>query len=241
MTSSTVFDDDFAKAKEEAESLSVGMFLQKYLKDDKDRLNIAFVQSPVVKEVKAYQGEGISKKMCANVAHFSDDGTEFLELGLLEMAPMHWDGFLDRRAKFGGGKLYQIERRGVKGDKKVRYDLDQLRDLTDAEKTMLSSLTLIPILKGEDGVEQSEASWLAEFRKTCAAEWVRLGWDGKMAQKSVEIRFKKFIMAADMTGEQRTDYLSALKLLHKGDAPELCTGVIDLDEDVDVDSKEDFF
>ena len=233
MTSQNVFDDDFAKAKEEAESLSVGMFLQKYLKDDKDRLNVAFVQSPVVKDVKAYQGEGMTKKMCANVAHFNDDGTEFLELGLLEMAPLHWDGFLDRRSKFGGGKLFQIERRGVKGDQKVRYDLDPLRDLTEAEMKMLSSLTLISILKGEDGAQQSEESWLADFRRTCALEWERVGWDAPQALLSIKALFNVEIKAADMSAEQRMDYISALKLLKKGDAPELCTGELDLSEEKD--------
>jgi hypothetical protein len=237
MTSADVFEDDWASAQKEAKKASVGMFLAQGLKEDGTTLNIAFVQAPVARIDKFG-----NNKMVANVARFSDDkeATEYQKLGLLEMSPTWWKGFMSRRAKFGGGKVYQIERHGIYKDPNLRYDCDPIRDLTADEKKMLLEVNLIDIHK-EGSTEASEEAWLDDFRKTCALEWERLGWNESLALKSIETCLGTVIKAAAMTVDQRIDYIGALKLLHKGDAPEKCTGVIDLDEDVDVDSKEEFF
>ena len=232
MNSQDVFEDKWDSAQEEAKKASVGMFLAQGLKEDGATLNIAFVQSPIARIDKFG-----NNKMVANVARFSDDkeAAEYQKLGLLEMSPRWWKIFLLRRAKFGGGKVFQIERHGVYKDPGLHYACDPVRDLTEAEKKMLTELELIDIHR-EGSSEASEEAWLDDFRKTCALEWERIGWAEVEALESINVRFGKSIKAADMTVDQRIDYISALKLLNKGDAPELCTGELDLSED-----KEDFF
>ncbi len=231
MTSADVFEDDWAKAKAEGKKASVGMFLQKMLAEDLDTIFIAFIQAPVTVTREGFQDKTkIRTVMIANIALFDEKGETFQKAGFLEMAPKHWNIFMARRSKFGPKKLYQIERHGVAKDPHVRYDCDAIRDLTEDEMTFLSGVEKLNIHK-EGSTESSEAEWLADFRKTCAIEWIRIGWDEAMSLDSIKTLFGAVIKAADMTAEQRMDYISALKLLKKGDAPELCTGELDLGED----------
>ena len=230
MSSQKYSKSDWDSAMEKGEEASQGMFLK--LKNDNDKVYVYFIQPPIAVEREGFRDKSkTTTKMIANLAVFNDSGEKYVKLQLAEFAPTHWTGWMRAVTdeELGGfNKLYRLKRIGVAGDKDTKFACDPIRTLTDEELAMLNGLDLIEIK--HDGAD-SEADWLADFRKTCAAEWIRLEWNEAMALASIETLFGVVIKAAEMTSEQRMTYLNALKLLKKGDAPELCTGELDLGAD----------
>ena len=230
MNSQKYSKGDWDAAMEKGEEASQGMFLK--LKNDNDKVYLYFIQPPIAVEREGFRDKSkTTTKMIANVAVFNESGERYIKLQLAEFAPTHWTGWIRAVSdeELGGyNKLYRLKRIGVAGDKDTKFACDAIRKLTDEELGMLNGLDLIEIK--HDGSD-SVADWLADFRKTCAIEWTRLEWDEAKALKSIETLFGNVIKAADMTSEQRMEYLNALKLLRKGDIPEMCTGIIDLPED----------
>ncbi len=226
-------EDDWAESEKKTEEASQGMFFK--LPNDQNKAYVYFIQPPITVEREHYQDKSkTSTKSIANIAVFDSDGKNFMKLQLAEMAPTHWKQWLAKlRDKETGGfnKLYRIKREGVARDKDTTYPCDRIRDMTVDELTFLNNLELLTI--NTDGSD-SEADWLNDFRKTCAVEWEKVGWDKDQARVSIVTLFGVFIDAETMTGEQRSEYLGALQQVSKGSLPEAIKGdddALDLSED----------
>ena len=225
-------DADWEKAETDLKKASKlsGMFFA--LEDDGDAAQVAFMQTPIYRTLQPFKtGGNVRTVGTCNVALFIDG--EYKKLMLADFARKHWKPFLRRIRKNGMKSLYTITRDGIAGDTQTTYDCEFDRKLTDEENVLLDELEFLSIK--EDGSD-SETNWLDQFRKTCATEWERLGWDKEQGKASIVTLFGTFIAAADQDITQRIDYISALKQLKKGDGPEQCTGLdatIDLDADVE--------
>lgn len=243
MNSNKYSEADWEKSEKKNEEASQGLFFK--LPNDQDKAYVYFIQPPITVEREHYQDKSKkSTKSIANIAVFDSDGKGFMKLQLAEMAPTHWKQWLSKlRDKETGGfdKLYRIKREGIARDKDTTYPCDRIRDMTADELTMLNGLKLLTI--NTDGSD-SEADWLNDFRGTCAAECERIGWNQEQMGVSLTVFFGQFIKAADMSGEQRSEYLGALQQMSRGSAPEAIKGdepKLKADGSLDLDEEVDFF
>ena len=137
--------EDWDKATKDGEKAgdAGSMFIAKRMKNDLDKIYIAFLEIPRFGSV-VYDGES-SEKGQANVVSFSESGDKLEEgVFILEMAPKHVNRFLTklRKPQYGLPKVYEIERHGAANYTQTYYEMECIRDLTEDEMSHLETVEL---------------------------------------------------------------------------------------------------
>lgn len=246
--------EDYDKAVEDGEraSESGSMFIQKRLKTTLDHIYIVFLEIPRFGTV-VYDGNP-SEKGQANVVSFGNDGSQCEEgVFILEMAPLHINRFLAklRKPQYGLAKLYEIERHGLPKNTKTYYELEIVRDLTDAEINYLEGVEMHPLFTRQaTDTDTTPAPPTGipppapvvpppsqEFNARVGIEMKRLDWSKENMLVAIKTYFQGAITkGSEMNPGQQEAFIGALQRMAPGDAP---AGIgyqetgepLDLDED----------
>ena len=250
--------EDWDKAVDEGEKAgdASSLFITKRLKKDLDTIYIAFLEIPRFGTV-VYEDKS-SEKGQANVVSFGEDGKELEEdVYILEMAPMHINRFLNklRKPQYGLAKVYEIERHGAPNYTKTYYEMELVRDLTQAEIDHLETVEMHALFTRGDSTAStspppaSQASTVSVFMKRCGEEAVRLGWaaDQETMKSNLVIAnktfFRGFIPSNEMSDWHQSKFLEALGAVEKGQQPAEI-GYLNLDDNeppIDLNEDVNFF
>lgn len=226
------FDKTWNEAEKQGQLATESIFLNKRLKNDRDKVYVAFLEPPEFGTTK-YKDGTTSRRAQMNVAVFTKDlALEYYEdhpnVMILEFAPKHMNRIIAKiqKPRYGMKQIYEIDRFGVAQDTQVAYELEPMRELTNEEIKVLETVKLHPLFSRKDDDATGDNSepkkpLTDESRKKFAddmhVELQRLGWT-----KDDYITFNKgffqshFLDYNSLTEDMRQAALDKLQELEPG-------------------------